>query len=177
MKRPAIFLDRDGTLIEEVNYLANVRDLRLFAFTADSVQLLKNAGYLLIVITNQSGIGRGVFPECAMHEIHRAIQTQLGNAIDAFYFCPHVPGDGCSCRKPLTGMIDAAARDFDIDREGSWMIGDKHLDIGVGRAAGLSTALVLTGYGQSHRVLLKDEPDLIADDLMAAAHEIINRRK
>jgi D-glycero-D-manno-heptose 1,7-bisphosphate phosphatase len=175
MKRPAIFLDRDGTLIEEVNYLSHVEDLRLFPFTQESVQILKDAGYLLVVVTNQSGIGRGIFAESDMHAVHEAIQNQLNGAIGGFYFCPHLPCDGCVCRKPLTGMIDAATRDLDINLENSWMIGDKHVDVNAGRAAGLSTALVLTGYGTSHRDSLENDPDVIADDLLGAAREIIKR--
>ena len=98
MKQPAVFLDRDGTLIEEVNYLSRVEDLRLFPFTANAVKLLKDAGFLIIVVTNQSGIGRGIYTEADMHAVHEAIQAELSGAIDAFYFCPHLPDAGCKCR-------------------------------------------------------------------------------
>ncbi len=135
-RRKAIFIDRDGTLVEEVNYLSRVEDLRLFPFTVDAVRRLKAAGFLLIVVTNQSGIGRGIFEEGAMHEIHRAIQQQLSNAVDAFYFCPHLPCDGCRCRKPGLGMIERAMSDFSIDIENSWMIGDKKIDVETGINAG-----------------------------------------
>ncbi len=176
MSRPAIFLDRDGTLIEEVNYLSRVEDLRLFPFTQNAVKAIKEAGYLLVIVTNQSGIGRGIFPESAMHAVHDAIQKELNGAIDAFYFCPHLPCDGCTCRKPNTGLIDAAVLDLDIDLEGSWMIGDKHVDVNAGRAAGVRTALVLTGYGQSHRDSLEHEPDITADNLLTVAEQILKQK-
>lgn len=171
-KRPAIFLDRDGTLIEEVSYLSRVEDLIVFPFAAGALASLKERGFLIVVVTNQSGIGRGIYDEATMHAIHDAIQAEVNNAIDAFYFCPHLPCDGCSCRKPLTGMLETAAADLNIDIERSWMIGDKRVDIEVGRRSGARTALVLTGYGRQHRASLEFEPDLTADDLGAAAAEI-----
>ncbi len=174
MKRPAIFLDRDGTLIEEVNFLSRVEDLRLFAFSASAVKSLKDAGFLVIVVTNQSGIGRGVYDEAAMHAIHEQIQIDLDGAIDAFYFCPHLPCDGCECRKPNLGMIDAAQRDFNIDMERSWMVGDKKIDVETGQLARLRTALVLTGYGHTHHNLLEEQPSLIAQDLGRAAMSIVD---
>src|SRR5437667_7447736 len=129
MKQKAVFVDRDGTLIEEVNYRSRVENLRLFPFTAGAVKLLKDSGFLLIVLTNQSGIGRDVYTEAAMHAIHDRIQIELDHAIDAFYFCPHLPCDGCQCRKPGLGMIEAAQADFEIDMANSWMIGDKKIDV------------------------------------------------
>ncbi len=173
-KQPAVFLDRDGTLIEEVNYLSRVEDLRLFPFTANAVQLLKDSGFLVIVVTNQSGIGRGIYTEAAMHGIHEKIQSELSGAIDAFYFCPHLPCDGCNCRKPNTGMIDAAMADFDIDLENSWMIGDKKIDVELGRTAGTRSILVLTGYGTQHQESLHCMPDMISENLMDAARAIIS---
>lgn len=174
MKQPAIFLDRDGTLIEEVNYLSRVEDLRLFSFTAEAVKLFKDNGFLTIVVTNQSGIGRGIYDEASMHSIHAKIQVELSGAIDAFYFCPHLPCDGCNCRKPDIGMIESAIADFDIDMDGSWMIGDKNIDVQTGDAAGVRNALVLTGYGRQHKDSLERPPDLIADDLVDAARGIID---
>ncbi len=174
-KRPAIFLDRDGTLIEEVNYLSRVEDLRLFPFSADAVKLLKDAGYLIIVVTNQSGIGRGIYTETDMHAIHAAIQEQLGGAIDASYFCPHLPSDDCECRKPKTGMIDAAVRDLPIDLDKSWMIGDKKIDVETGVRARVRTALVLTGYGHQDVSQLEYSPDLIGETLAKVADAICNR--
>jgi D-glycero-D-manno-heptose 1,7-bisphosphate phosphatase len=175
MKRPAIFLDRDGTLIEEVSYLSRVEDLRLFPFSANAVWRLKDAGFRMIVVTNQSGIGRGLYTEATMHEINRAIQDELSGAVDAFYFCPHVPGSGCECRKPKVGMITAAARELEVSLQDSWMVGDKASDIGTGKSAGLLTALVLTGYGAQHKEQSDCLPDVIVEDLGKAADEIIRR--
>ena len=170
--KPAVFVDRDGTLIEEVNYLCRVEDLRLFPFTAGAVKRLKDAGYFVIVITNQSGIGRGIYDEAAMNTIHDAIQENLGGAIDAFYFCPHLPCDGCSCRKPSLGMIEQARGTFEIDMERSWFVGDKTIDVETGNRAGIKTAMVLTGYGSEHQAQLEHTPNLIAADLGEAAEEI-----
>ena len=167
-KKPAVFVDRDGTLIEEVNFLSRVEDLRLFPYTHESIKKLKDAGYLVIVVTNQSGIGRNVFDEEAMHEIHKEIQSRLDGMIDAFYFCPHLPCDGCTCRKPGLGMIESAMRDFEIDLPNSWMVGDKKIDVETGRNAGMRSALVMTGYGRSHSKQLDFTPEVLAEDLLAA---------
>lgn len=174
MKKPAVFLDRDGTLIEEVNYLHRVEDLRLFPATATALSSLKDAGYLLIVVTNQSGIGRDVYCERDMHDIHDAMQKQLNGVIDAFYFCPHLPCNGCRCRKPEVGMIESAMADFEIDLENSWMVGDKRIDVETGFAARIKTALVLTGYGALHKVLLDNQPDVIVEEIGAATAAIIS---
>ena len=143
--KPAVFIDRDGTLIEEVNFLSRIDDLRVFPFTADALKLLRESGFLVIVITNQSGIGRQIFGEEAMHVIHDEINKQLSGAVDAFYFCPHLPGDGCRCRKPNLGLIEDACEVFDIDLSRSWFIGDKKIDVETGRNARIRTAMVLTG--------------------------------
>jgi D-glycero-D-manno-heptose 1,7-bisphosphate phosphatase len=175
--KPAIFLDRDGTLIEEVNYLSRVEELRLFPSTRAAVRSFKDNGFLVLVVTNQSGIGRGIFSVEAMHSIHQQIQAELDGAIDQFYFCPHLPCDGCVCRKPNPGMIKAAQSEFEIDMERSWTVGDKKIDVETGQVAGLRTALVLTGYGTQHRDLLKRSPNIISNDLGAAAAGIIESLK
>ena len=172
-KRPAVFLDRDGTLIEEVNFLSRVEDLRLFPFTKEAVRSLKEKGFLLIVVTNQSGIARGKYAESDMHTIHQTIQEELSGAIDAFYFCPHMPNAACECRKPGLGMINSALANFEIDMDRSWMIGDKKLDVETGKNAKLRTALVLTGYGTRHKASLSSKPDIVSDDLAAAVASII----
>lgn len=171
--KPAVFIDRDGTLIEEVNFLARVEDLRIFPFTAKAVELLKSRGFLVIVVTNQSGIGRNIYDEAAMHAIHEQMQHELGNALDAFYFCPHLPCDGCECRKPGLGMIEAARRDFDIDMSKSWMIGDKKIDVETGFNGGMKTAMVRTGYGSVHVDQLDRSPDIIALDLLNAVELLV----
>ena len=173
-KQPAVFLDRDGTLIEEVNYLSRIGDLRLFPFTYDAVKRLKDNGFLVIVVTNQSGIGRGIFDEASMHAIHDQIQNELSGMIDAFYFCPHLPCDGCVCRKPNTGMIEAAMVGFNIDLEKSWMVGDKNIDVEAGMNAGVLTALVLTGYGYQHQAILEHTPNIISNHLGEAAERIVS---
>jgi len=174
-KRPAVFIDRDGTLIEEVNFLSRVEDLRLFDFTAEAISRLKAAGFLVIVITNQSGIGRGLLEESAMHAIHDEIRVKLPNGIDGFYHCPHLPDEECTCRKPGLGMIEAACADFDIDLGRSWMIGDKRIDVEAGFNAKIGTAMVLTGYGAKQIKELQRSPDVVADDLLAAVTEILAR--
>jgi len=175
MKRPAVFIDRDGTLIEEVNYLHRVEDLKLFDFAADAVKQLKAAGYLVVVVTNQSGIGRGIYTERDMHAIHEAIQEQLDNAIDAFFFCPHLPDAGCSCRKPGRGMIDAALADLEIDLPRSWMIGDKKIDVETGRNIGIRSGLVLTGYGRQHLGELGSPPDATAANLLELVKTLVEK--
>ena len=168
-----VFLDRDGTLIEEVNFLHRVEDLRFFDYSDRAVSLLKNAGLLVVIVTNQSGIGRGIYTAGDMHSIHEKIQSDLSDKLDAFYFCPHLPDEGCVCRKPRLGMIEQAMTDFDIDLERSWMVGDKLLDIQLGFNAGIRTAMVRTGYGERHGVGLEREPDLFAASLIEAVEHIL----
>jgi D-glycero-D-manno-heptose 1,7-bisphosphate phosphatase len=171
--RKAAFIDRDGTLIEEVNFLSDVGDLRVFPFTFEAVKLLKDAGYLVVVVTNQSGIGRGIYDVAAMNSIHDEMQVQLEGMIDAFYFCPHLPCDGCNCRKPNLGMIESAMHDFPIDMAESWMIGDKNIDVETGQKAGSRTAMVMTGYGRSHAAHLESKPDVLAENLLDAVREAL----
>lgn len=173
-KRPAVFIDRDGTLIEEVNFLSRVDDLRMFPFTGDAIQLLKRSGFRVVVVTNQSGIGRKLYTEADMHTVHKEIQTRLRGGIDAFYFCPHMPDAACRCRKPGLGMIEDAVADLNIDLNGSWMVGDKQIDVETGRNAGIRSALVLTGYGSSHLTLLDWRPEIVEEDLLAAVRKIVH---
>jgi D-glycero-D-manno-heptose 1,7-bisphosphate phosphatase len=173
MTRKAVFVDRDGTLIEEVNFLSRTEDLRLFPFTNDAATLLKQNGYLLIVVSNQSGVGRNLFDERAVQTIHDTIQKQLSGKLDGLYFCPHLPDEGCKCRKPSLGMIEAAVKDFSIDLAQSWMIGDKKIDIETGFNGGIRTALVKTGYGAEHLDQLSRPPDVVAENLLEAAKQII----
>ena len=168
MKQKTVFIDRDGTLIEEVDFLHKVEDLRFFPWTVEAVRLLKENGFLVIVITNQSGIGRKIFEESAMHQIHEKIQEELSERLDEFYFCPHLPDEGCLCRKPNLGMLETAQAHFEIDLANSWMIGDKAIDIETGFNAGIKTALVLTGYGNRALKSLERKPDLVAENLLEA---------
>ena len=171
--KPAVFIDRDGTLIEEVNFLSRVDDLEIFQFTPKAIELLKARGFLIIVVTNQSGIGRNIYDEADMHAIHEQIQKELGDSIDAFYFCPHLPCDGCDCRKPGLGMIEAARLDFDIDMTRSWMIGDKKIDVETGFNADIKTAMVRTGYGSVQVNDLERSPEIIAVDLLNAVELLL----
>ena len=127
--KKAVFLDRDGTIIEEVNFLSNPDQVNLFTGTFEALRSLKDAGYLIIVVTNQSGVGRGFFSEDDVHAVHARIQELTKDAVDAFYFCPHLPDDGCECRKPGDGMMRQAAMEFGIDLTKSWIIGDKMIII------------------------------------------------
>lgn len=173
MKKKAIFVDRDGTLIEEVNFLSRVEDLIVFPFTPPAIARLKESGYLVIVVTNQSGIGRGLYTVADMNSVHEAIQKEVGGMIDAFYHCPHLPEEGCHCRKPNLGMIEAAQADFDIEMEGSWMIGDKNLDVWIAESAGIRSAMVMTGYGSTHVSGLKNPPAIVSDDFGEAAIAVL----
>jgi D-glycero-D-manno-heptose 1,7-bisphosphate phosphatase len=173
-KRPAAFIDRDGTLIEEVNFLSRVDDLRVFSYTSEALRILKGRGFHIVVVTNQSGIGREIYTEGDMNSIHEAMQQELDGAIDAFYFCPHLPDAGCECRKPGLGMLRYAERDLEIDLQASWMIGDKRIDVETGKNAGIGSALVLTGYGSQHVEEIANPPDVIGDDLLDAVIKIVN---
>lgn len=166
--RPAIFLDRDGTLMEEVGYCADPAQVRVFPGVSETLQALHNAGYMLIVITNQSGIGRGYFNEQAYRAVEAEFERQILPArLDAAYFCPDGPGVPSECRKPAPGMIEQAAREHAIDLSRSYMIGDKSSDIECGLAAGCRSILVRTGYGREH------SHDTVAEDFPAAARLIL----
>ena len=152
-----IFLDRDGTLNKEVNYLHRKEDLVLLPGVPEALKAFKEQGYKLVVITNQAGVARGYYTEDDVKELHRYMNELLekaGAGIDAFYYCPHHPEHGigkykiqCHCRKPETGMFEMAEQDFTVDKSKSWMIGDKLIDIEAGRNYGVRTVLVGTGYG------------------------------
>ena len=159
--RPAVFLDRDGVLCEEKGYLRTGDALSIFPFAEESVQALHNRGFLAIVITNQSGVTRGYLTEAELQSMNRALIDATG--VDAVYYCPHL-GDHCDCRKPKTGMIDQACRDFDIDLPRSWFVGDRASDIQTGVNAGLRTALLESGYGTA-RLEFDVKPDFIFADL------------
>jgi D-glycero-D-manno-heptose 1,7-bisphosphate phosphatase len=189
MKRPALFMDRDGTISEEVGYVNHPSRFRLFPYTADAIKLLKDNGWLAIVVTNQAGVARGYFAEDVIVQIHDQVRKDLENAsakLDAIYYCAHHPSVGeppyrldCDCRKPKTGLIDRAAADFDIDLERSWMVGDRYGDIELARNARLHSAFVLSGYGRGEwgfqRSSWKLEPEVVAEDLLEAVKTIIER--
>ena len=155
--RPAVFLDRDGTLIEERGYLDRLDLLELYPWTTDAIRLLNRAGFVTVVATNQSAIGRGIIDEPFLHSVHAAIDARLamgGATLDAYYYCPHHPDaeaeryrQVCRCRKPQPGLIEQACRDLQLDPARSFMVGDRWLDVGCGQAAGTQSVLVRTGHG------------------------------
>ncbi|WP_029214959.1 D-glycero-beta-D-manno-heptose 1,7-bisphosphate 7-phosphatase [Kallotenue papyrolyticum] len=176
----AVFLDRDGTINVEVNYLHRCEDLVLIPGAAEAIRRFNRAGWLVVVVTNQAGIARGFYDEAAMHALHAHLRERLaaaGARIDAFYFCPHHPDftGPCVCRKPADGMLRQAARDHAIDLARSWLIGDSWSDLVAGHAAGCRTLLVRTGYGRATEARLADmpPPDTVVDDLLAAARWIL----
>ena len=170
-KAPAIFLDRDGTLMRDVDYCGAVEDVHVFEQAPIALRRLKDAGYKLFVITNQSGIGRGYFNQQQYGAVEAEVARQLGeNLIDATYHCPHLPEDNCKCRKPAPEMVVRAAEEHGIDLARSYFIGDKRSDIECGRNAGTKTVLVRTGYGKETDPALAD---FAAEDLRQAADLIL----
>ena len=178
---PAVFLDRDGTLLEEAGYLDRIERLVFFPFAIDAVRLFNRAGFAVVVITNQSGVGRGMYAEEFVGHVHGVIDERVregGGRIDRFYYCPHHPTaeieryrKDCDCRKPGPGMLRQAAADLRLDLSRSFAIGDKWTDVAAGRAAGARGILVRTGYGRSSELAPRPgiEPAMVADDLISAA--------
>ncbi|OSS42170.1 D-glycero-D-manno-heptose 1,7-bisphosphate phosphatase [Desulfurella amilsii] len=147
MENLAVFLDRDGTIIRDPGYLKRFEDIKCLPNIKKSLKIFKQLGYKIIVITNQSGIARGYFSEDFVKKTHETINKRCLNLIDAFYFCPHLPEDNCACRKPKTALIDQAIADFNIKKEGSFVIGDKESDVELGLNAGIEPILILNGEG------------------------------
>ncbi len=150
-QRPAVFLDRDGTVIEEVEYLSDMRDLRPFPGVRESLQMLRNSGFAVVLVTNQSGVARGYFSEEFVRSAHARLEEMLSFKFDGIYYCPHGPDDGCDCRKPEPGMIRQAVEEIGIDLSSSYMVGDKSIDVELAARAGFPALLVLTGYGVEHQ--------------------------
>jgi D-glycero-D-manno-heptose 1,7-bisphosphate phosphatase len=170
-QQPAVFLDRDGTIIRDADYLADPNGVEPFAGASDALRRLKAAGFKIIIITNQSGIGRGYFTEEQYRAVEQEVDRQIGPAlIDATYHCPDVPNSGSRCRKPAPGMILDAQRDHGIDLTRSFMVGDKAIDAECGRNAGVRTILVPTGIEKRDG---RSEADWEARDLTEAAEIIL----
>lgn len=168
---PAVFLDRDGTLMTDVDYCGDAARVEVFPEAGEALRQLKQAGYKLIIVTNQSGIGRGYFTEDDYRAVECEFLRQLGNdVIDATYYCADLPQTNSSRRKPAPGMIFEAQRDHHLDLARSYFIGDKSSDIECGRKAGVRTILVQTGYGARE---LDSRPDFVARDLAHAAEIIL----
>lgn len=169
--KPAVFLDRDGVLAEEKSYITSIEELTIFPYTEECIKAIHEKGYYAIVITNQSGIARGLFTEDVLIKMNECLKRETG--VDAIYYCPHHP-DGsvgsykriCKCRKPETGLFEQACHDFNIDMEHSYMVGDRAGDIIAGQRAGIKTVLLESGYGT---VRLEENvmPDYIFEDLRA----------
>jgi D-glycero-D-manno-heptose 1,7-bisphosphate phosphatase len=183
----AIFIDRDGTLNEDIGYVSRPDELVLYPWAAEAVRLVNNSGFKAIVITNQSGIARRMYSEQTLGAIHQRMIDELaseGARLDAVYYCPHHPEVGgthygveCNCRKPRTGMLDAAAREHDIDLTRSFVIGDKSSDILLAENVGARGVLVLTGYGRetvAHPERWPCRPSFVAENLLQAVKQILD---
>jgi D-glycero-D-manno-heptose 1,7-bisphosphate phosphatase len=185
--RPAVFIDRDGTISEEVGYINHPSRFRLFPYAADAIKHLNNNGWLAILVTNQAGVARGYFSEEMIQTVHAALTADLesdGAKLDGIYYCAHHPSVGeppfrldCDCRKPKPGLITRAAHDFEIDLSSSWMVGDRYSDIELARNAGLKSAFVLSGYGRGEwehqRAGWTEKPDFVAEHLLEAVNLIV----
>ena len=183
-KHAAVFMDRDGTINEEVGYLSRLDLLKLIPGTPEAIRLINEAGMITVVVTNQSGVARGYFSEDFVETVHRRINEMLqeqGARIDRFYFCPHHPvyGNGpykiaCSCRKPESGLFLRASEELDIDLARSYVVGDMLKDIDAGKRVGARGVLVRTGYGQN--ITQTDKPVYIAEDVLDAVKWILQDR-
>lgn len=186
MKRPAVFIDRDGTISEEVGYVNHPSRYKVFPFSAQAVRLLNERGWLAVLVTNQAGVARGYFTEELIGAVHEILIRELatsGARLDAIYYCPHHPSVGnapyrvdCDCRKPKPGLVRRAAKELNIDLTQSWMVGDRYGDVEMAHNAGLRAAFVLSGYGRGEWeykcAAWKQQPDLIAENLLAAVEAI-----
>ncbi|HEX7229638.1 MAG TPA: HAD-IIIA family hydrolase [Candidatus Binatia bacterium] len=174
-ERPVVVLDRDGTIIEEREYLSDSAGVRLIPGAGDALRELKKMGFDLVMITNQSGVARGFFTEAMLQQIHARLEQLLaetGVRLDGIYICPHRPEDGCGCRKPKLGLMQQAATDLGFTAAHSIVIGDKPSDIEMGRNAGAVTFLVRTGYGAGAETAQGSLADFVVDNLPAAAQVI-----
>jgi D-glycero-D-manno-heptose 1,7-bisphosphate phosphatase len=186
--RPAVFLDRDGTLIEEVGYLDRIERMMLFPWTVDAVRILNRAALPVVVVTNQAGVARGFFDEPFVGELHDHLSARLaegGARVDGYYYCPHHPDAPraeyrvrCDCRKPLPGMLRQASRHLDLDLGRSFVVGDRWLDVELASAVGATGVLVLTGYGRTEAERPKPgvTPAFVAGNLIDAVSWILCQR-
>lgn len=188
MKR-AVFLDRDGTVSEEVGYVNHVGRFRLIPRAAQGIRCINESDYLAVLVTNQAGVARGYFKESLVIAVHERLEELLaenGAHLDGIYYCPHHPTAGeppyrqdCDCRKPKPGMVLAAQRDLNIDVAQSFMVGDKHSDITFAQSVGMQGVLVKTGYGlgeiEQWSAEWTEQPDQICEDLLDAVEWILSR--
>jgi D-glycero-D-manno-heptose 1,7-bisphosphate phosphatase len=187
--KPAIFMDRDGTLSHEVGYVNHASRFRLYPWSVDAVRLVNRAGWLAVVATNQAGVARGYFPESVLNEVLERLGAQMadgGARLDAVYVCTHHPTAGrppyrtdCDCRKPRPGMLRRAEAELGVDLTRSWVIGDRHGDLQLAWNVGARGALVKTGYGLGeltyHAPSWARPPDLVAENLLEAVEAILSR--
>ncbi|MGB9629086.1 MAG: D-glycero-alpha-D-manno-heptose-1,7-bisphosphate 7-phosphatase [Thermodesulfobacteriota bacterium] len=187
MGHRAVFLDRDGTINEEVGYVNHIDRLKLLPRVGEAIRLLNQHQIKVVVITNQSGVAKGYFPESLIHQVHQKMEELLkaeGAYLDGIYYCPHHPEVGsppyrqrCRCRKPAPGLVEDAVRDLNLDCSISYMVGDRGVDIEFGHLIGTKTILVFTGYGKGEweffRNQWKVKPDYVAEDLLEAVHWIL----
>lgn len=189
MRRRAIFLDRDGTVSEEVGYVNHISRLRLLPRTVEAVRKINDSEFLAVLVTNQAGVARGYFKEELVRRVHARLQEMLAEGrarLDGIYYCPHHPTVGeppyrrdCNCRKPKPGMIEAAREELAIDLSGSFMVGDKYSDIVFAHSVGMKGVLVKTGYGlgeiEGFSADWTEQPDQISEDLSDAVDWILSR--
>ena len=179
----AIFMDRDGTVSEESGYMYHAGLFRLFPWTGEAIRRINQSGMKAILTTNQSGIGRGYFAEETVHQVHQLLRTELQQweaRLDAIYYCPHTPEDGCECRKPKPGMLLRAARELDIDLSRSYMVGDRYLDVRCAHTAGVHAILVRSGDGKDevakYAATANPQPHYVAENLLDAVDAILSGR-
>lgn len=173
MKR-FVLIDRDGTLNVEKHYLSDPDQLELYPGAGAALRRLHDAGFGIAIVTNQSGIARGYFDLARLEQIHDRLRQLLaadGVVVDGIYLCPHGPDDDCDCRKPLPGMVSQAVAEHGFDPAQAVMIGDKEVDVDLGRAVGAATFLVRTGHG--HNYVDATKADHVVDDLAAAVAVIL----
>jgi D-glycero-D-manno-heptose 1,7-bisphosphate phosphatase len=175
MAKRYILLDRDGTIIRDKHYLHDPAGVELLPGASEGLRRMIDMGFGLVLLTNQSGVGRGYFEEASVHACNERLAELLrpyGVLIDRMYYCPHAPEDACRCRKPEPGLVEQAVKDFGFDPHDAFMIGDKQADMGVGRNSGARTILVRTGKGAVHEERCRDSADHVVDDLRGAADVI-----
>lgn len=181
----AVFLDRDGTIIEDVGYVRSPEQVKFLPGSVEAIKMLKDAGYKIIIVSNQSGVARGLLTEDMLQTIDKLIRRAIlngGGQVDGSYYCPHHPEHGvypykqaCECRKPHVGLIKKAVKEHHIDLSKSFMVGDHSTDIETAHRAGIRSAFITTGHGKEEKKNLKEPPDHFADNLLEAAKWILSR--